>query len=116
MGQRAGGDARRAAIKNHIVEKILTLACPRCKQAFVDFSGCMALTCSRAGCGCGFCALCQEDCGNDAHAHLGRGCPMARKLGVKPKEFYLASEAEWQTAQAKGRAIKLREYLDTLTE
>lgn len=45
--------------KLHISEKILTLTCPRCGQAFVDFSGCMALTCSRTGCGCGFCAICQ---------------------------------------------------------
>lgn len=46
--------------KIYICEKILTLTCPRCSQAFVDFEGCMALTCSRAGCGCGFCAICQK--------------------------------------------------------
>ena len=31
--------------KNHVVERILTLACPRCGQAFLDFNGCIALTC-----------------------------------------------------------------------
>ena len=46
--------------KAHVVDKILTLSCPRCGQAFVDFSGCLALTCGRAGCGCGFCGLCQK--------------------------------------------------------
>ena len=46
--------------KLHICEKILTLTCPRCSQAFLDFDGCMALKCSRAGCGCGFCAICQQ--------------------------------------------------------
>lgn len=46
--------------KLHICEKILTLTCPRCSQAFLDFDGCMALKCSRAGCGCGFCAICQK--------------------------------------------------------
>jgi len=59
-----------ADAKKHIIEKILTLFCPRCGQAFVDFSGCCALTCSRQGCACAFCAYCLEDCGADAHAHV----------------------------------------------
>ena len=109
------GGAQRDAIKEHIVDKILNLACPRCGQAFVDFNGCMALTCSRAGCGCGFCALCQEDCGNDAHAHLGRGCPIAAQVGVKPKEFYM-DEREWPKVSSKTKGLKLKAYLDTLTE
>lgn len=46
--------------KNFITDKILTVACPRCSQAYDEFSGCMALQCSRVGCGCGFCAICQE--------------------------------------------------------
>jgi len=50
-----------------IIEDILTLKCPRCKSAFSNFDGCLALRCHR--CPCAFCALCQEDCGNDAHAH-----------------------------------------------
>jgi serine/threonine protein kinase len=39
----------------HVCENILTLKCPRpnCRRAFVDFEGCMALSCN---CGCGFCA------------------------------------------------------------
>ncbi len=31
--------------RKHVVEDILTLKCPRCAQAFLDFNGCMALTC-----------------------------------------------------------------------
>ena len=52
----------------HIQEVILTLKCPRpdCRQAFADFDGCFALTCSR--CRCAFCAWCLKDCGQDAHA------------------------------------------------
>jgi len=46
--------------KAHVVDKILTLACPRCEQAFVDFEGCLALRCARGGCGCAFCGLCQK--------------------------------------------------------
>eukprot|EP01147_Barroeca_monosierra_P005799 gene5799-9025_t len=56
--------------RNHIVDNILTLHCPRqsCRQAYLDFSGCFALTCSR--CKAGFCAKCQKDCGSDAHSHV----------------------------------------------
>ena len=34
-------------LRRHIVDKILTLSCPRCGQAFVDFEGCCALSCVR---------------------------------------------------------------------
>ena len=37
--------------RRHVVEGLLTLKCPRCGQAYVDFNGCCALTCSRAGAG-----------------------------------------------------------------
>ena len=47
--------------RRHIIEEILTLKCPRCEAAFVDFNGCFALTCHR--CACGFCAHCLQDCG-----------------------------------------------------
>lgn len=56
------------AARRHIVENILTLACPRCRVAFIDFEGCLALKCR--SCACGFCALCLKDCGPDAHSHL----------------------------------------------
>ena len=112
--EKAGGEGR-AAIKEYICEKILTLACPRCKQAFVDFNGCMALTCSRAGCGCGFCALCQADCGNDAHKHVGDGCPLAAHIGVRKGEFHL-SDAAYTKAAGKAKALRLAAYLETLTE
>ena len=52
------------------MEELLTLKCPRCRQAFLDFEGCFALTCSRLGCDCGFCACCLKDCGRDAHIHV----------------------------------------------
>ena len=60
--------------RKHIVEDILNLKCPRkeCRQVFVDFDGCAALSCSR--CGAGVCAYCLKDCGRDAHAHVA-ACP-----------------------------------------
>lgn len=45
----------------------LVLKCPNCATAFIDFDGCLALTCEN--CKAGFCALCLENCG-DAHNHL----------------------------------------------
>ena len=113
--EKAGGDGRRQAVKEHIVERILTLSCPRCKQAFVDFNGCLALTCSRAGCGCGFCAICQEDCGNDAHAHVGRGCPLAEQVGIRPREFHV-DDGEYTRGTTQLKAKRLAEYLTTLPE
>jgi len=55
-----------------IQESILNLQCPRCKAAFIDFNGCAALTCGVSTCGCGFCALCLQDCGGsqETHAHV----------------------------------------------
>lgn len=112
---KAGGDAAREMVKQHICERILTLACPRCGQAFVDFNGCMALTCSRAGCGCGFCAICQEDCGGDAHPHIGAGCKWAKRCGIKPKEFHVSAH-DWPRLSSASKVIRLNEYLETLTE
>jgi hypothetical protein len=73
--QKLEGDERIAAdLRRTIVNEILTLGCPRCKTAFVDFDGCFALTCSNNHCGAGFCAWCLKDCGADAHAHVNE-CP-----------------------------------------
>ena len=52
-----------------IREEALCERCPRCKKVFDEWNGCNALTCS---CGCAFCAVCLEDCGSDAHAHVAR--------------------------------------------
>jgi hypothetical protein len=56
--------------RNKITEDILTLKCPRCKKAFVDFEGCFALKCN--SCPCNFCAACLKDCGEDAHQHVAK--------------------------------------------
>jgi hypothetical protein len=91
--------------RNHLANEVLTLHCPReaCHQAFVDFTGCFALTCSR--CACGFCAMCLQDCGADAHAHV-RGC-----VG----EYFGSLEAlneRWRarrTAQARAYLAAIRD-------
>lgn len=50
-----------------IVERDLTLHCPRCAAAFVDYDACNAVACQR--CQCAFCSVCLVDCGHDAHPH-----------------------------------------------
>jgi hypothetical protein len=60
--------SRKVEAAAHQLRDVLCDHCPRCKQVFVDFTGCFALTCGN--CGCGFCAWCLADCGNDAHAHV----------------------------------------------
>ena len=59
-----------AKTRMFIIDNILTLHCPRCKAAFLDFQNCLALTCRRADCQCGFCAACLADCRGDAHHHV----------------------------------------------
>lgn len=56
--------------RKKIEEDILIMRCPRCRQAFNDFDGCFALTCSNNHCHAGFCAWCLKDCNGDAHAHV----------------------------------------------
>uniref|UniRef100_A0A0G4GZE6 RING-type domain-containing protein n=1 Tax=Chromera velia CCMP2878 TaxID=1169474 RepID=A0A0G4GZE6_9ALVE len=65
-----------------IAEDILTLKCPRCRSAFLDYEGCAALTC--ATCRCGFCAYCLRDCGRDAHGHVP-DCAVAIEIGNRKK-------------------------------
>ena len=93
--------------RRHIVDKILTLACPRagCGQAFVDFEGCLALTCAR--CKCAFCAYCLADCGKDAHRHVAN-CDQSLATGVH------GSRAVFEEAQRRRRQRLLTAHLGSL--
>lgn len=74
--------------KRYIEEHLMTLHCPRCSQAFVDFSACAAIRCHK--CACGFCACCLQDCGSDAHDHLANGCarnPNGRDYFIREDQF-----------------------------
>merc|ERR1712039_226055 len=76
---KATGTAEQTEIDKHrlkIIDDIFTLKCPRCNLAFLDYDNCSAITC--AGCSCGFCSYCLEDCGKDAHQHFYKNkskCP-----------------------------------------
>lgn len=97
-----------ASLRVHVVDKILTLHCPRCDQAFVDFTGCFALRCGR--CNAGFCAWCLALCGTDAHTHVA-ACGEKRSAGGAEGSFF-GTEAQFAAAQKARRAAMLREYLD----
>jgi hypothetical protein len=90
-------------ILNRIHDEILTLKCPSCKKAFLDFEGCFALKCSN--CPCGFCGWCLADCGSDAHSHV-RKCP--HKLN---KDAYFGTEAEFKKAMRKKMSADLESFL-----
>jgi len=90
----------------HIAENVLTLKCPRCQRAFVDFDGCFALKCS--GCRCGFCAWCLQDCGQDAHAHV-LACPASLQRGQ-----YHSTWDQFTAAQRDRRQNDVLEYLRPL--
>jgi hypothetical protein len=71
-------DRRKAMIEDirrDIIENVMTMKCPRCKCAFIEYEGCNALTCGNSHCQAGFCALCFQDCGNDAHDHIRHAHP-----------------------------------------
>ena len=91
--------------RHHIVERLLTLKCPRCEAAFLDFNGCLALTCHR--CRCGFCAFCLADCGTDAHAHVA-ACPHNVRGGG------YGAPGDFVEAQRNRRQRMVADYLATL--
>ena len=83
------------------------LKCPRCSQAFIDFTGCMALTCSQPGCGCGFCGWCLADCGSDAYAHV-RTC---KARPPNHRSTYFAEKREYEAIWKKRRIQLLEAHL-----
>lgn len=97
------------AARNHIVEEILTLKCPVCGQAYIDFEGCFALKCSR--CAAGFCAWCGTGGAGDAHSHV-------RQCDHKPPgaDIYFGTDEQFQQAQDDRKKRLLKSFLSTLEE
>merc|ERR1711991_114261 len=96
--------------------------------AFIDFTGCFALTCSRPGmsssclfllllflllrgCGCAFCAWCNADCGDNAHNHVVV-CPFK----LNDDEDYYGKTEQFQEATRRRQMKMLREYLQSIKE
>jgi hypothetical protein len=102
---------------HELCRTVLTLRCPRCAAAFVDFDGCFALTCGavraaaadadaaapRQRCAAVFCGWCLTDCGDAAacHAHV-RICPASRAPGslVARRSLFHSAHRERRAAAA----------------
>jgi len=99
----------------HIVERILTLRCPKCCVAFVDYDACAAVTCV---CGSYFCAKCFKICRNSGHCHEhvkrcrgpalrnGSRVPASEGLYVRREEF----DRIWNQVQT----AEVKDYLSDL--
>ena len=94
--------------RQHVLESILTdvMYCPRvgCSAPFVDFDGCMALTCSQ--CSCGFCGWCLADCGRDAHEHVKQCC----QAPAKQRGGFYGSMVEFNEVHRGRRQQALERY------
>ena len=90
-------------MRNKIHEEVLTLKCPRCKKAFLDFDGCFALKCSN--CPCSFCGWCLADCGSDAHSHV-KDC--RHKLN---KDTFFGTQTEFRQAMRTKMTADLKAVL-----
>jgi RNA recognition motif-containing protein len=95
-------------LRMQIVDDILTLRCPRCKQAFLDFDGCFAISCH--ACPCNFCGWCLMDCQGDAHPHV-KEC----RDRHPEAQSYFGSQIQFQQAQNKKRVEKLKIFLKDYT-
>ena len=112
IAQMTAEDERARAVRNHIVENILCLRCPRCSAVFQDFDGCCALSCGRVGCSMppyGFCAYCLHDANGDCHGHVG-SCEFNI---TNPRTVYARWDV-YEEAQKRRRERMVREYLATL--
>jgi hypothetical protein len=57
-----------AEARDHIINRIMPLNCPRCGVEFTGYEGTLATVCTK--CRCGFCSLCGNDCGEDSTSHV----------------------------------------------
>mmetsp|Transcript_4403 Transcript_4403/g.10386 ORF Transcript_4403/g.10386 Transcript_4403/m.10386 type:complete len:201 (-) Transcript_4403:152-754(-) len=98
-------------LRLRVIEDILTLRCPNkdCGQAFLDFDGCFALTCSK--CSKYFCGYCLKHFGGSAtgseatHKHVTE-C----KANISADGGLFASIGVFHEAQRLRREARLRQF------
>jgi hypothetical protein len=92
----------------HLIEKVLTLRCPHCQLAFVDFDACAALRCR---CGQRFCALCLEPADSDEanHVHVA-GCAWNPHRGRGDAGVFVTAD-EFEQAHRARQAVLIDEHL-----
>ena len=103
---------RRVQAARRGIEGMMEDRCPRCAEPFEGFDGCAALICGRAACKAGFCALCLQDCGADAHLHV-RTCPLREDNFRDP--YYLKEPAQetWRRVMNRQKREKLQQRWNT---
>jgi len=70
--------------------------CPNCRTVFIDFEGCVKLTCNQ--CGIYFCGLCLDYCNSDAdttYSHINNIC----EFNTEKKVYYSLNEVNAIHAQ-----------------
>ena len=95
-------------LREQVIDEILTLKCPKCKRAFLDFDGCFAVKCSN--CSCGFCGWCLKDCGVDAHSHV-IACPSAE---TSCKGSYYGTQEQFKESNRKRQQKELKMFFESL--
>lgn len=92
--------------RKYIMENILTLKCPGCKQAYCDFDGCMVLKCFN--CKTNFCGKCHFVCKiGQAHAHVATCGATTQEKG------YWKNPTQVKMFQNRLRKRALDKYLST---
>ena len=102
-----GNTAEVARAVEHVVERILTLRCPTCDAAFVDFNGCVALTCR---CGERFCGFCLQQTPGDGHAHVAQ-CPH-NPLHARGEAGVFVTMDAFERAQHERKMARVEAYLE----
>ena len=92
----------------HLIENVLTLRCPHCQLAFVDFDACAAVRCR---CGQRFCALCLEpaDSNEANHVHVA-GCAWNPHHGRGDAGVFVTAD-EFEQAHRARQAVLVNEHL-----
>jgi hypothetical protein len=104
-------EERIGAHRRHVCDNLLTMHCPQCRAAFVDFSDCFALEC--AMCGAEFCAWCLANCGdtNSAHTHV-----LHCKNNITNPRSVFGSERQFEDCHRQRRERLVREYLQAIVQ
>lgn len=90
----------------HVAENILTLHCPSCKTAVLDFDGCFAVKCNCNSYFCGWC-LAGYKGSDECHSHV-KACPQSGNKG----DYYGSAEL-FVAHHRERRSRELRDYIVT---
>lgn len=101
------------------VRDVLTnaISCPHCHAPFLDFSGCLALTC--AGCSRGFCGVCCKVHARTADGHQAVAECVGRLSAAEKKQYdfhstYFISSPGWKQWSERLKVAAVVAFFQTL--